>query len=178
VPSHAIGRCLSLRLFGTPVWLHWSFAGVGLGIGVPIGLIGLASGGDVAGTFFIAATMAVAAIVLVHESGHVVFARLLSIEVHGVYLAASGGCCVAGEARHESHELLYSAGGLLAQVLLLAGTGLWLASSDTPAQAPWDHAAAVFTAVNALLLTVNAWPAGGSDGQRVLLVLRGLRAPS
>lgn len=176
--SRAIGPCLAFRLLDTPVWLHWSFVGVGLGIGVPVGLVSLVTVGDLALTLFVASVAAVAAVVMVHEAGHVLVARLLSIEVQGVYLAAAGGCCVAGEAGHESHELLYSAGGLLAQALLLAGTGLWLLSSGPAAQSPWDHAAAVFTAVNALLLTVNAWPSGGSDGQRVLHALRELRQRS
>jgi Zn-dependent protease len=169
------GACLVFRLLGTPVWLHWSFAGVGLGIGVPVGLVGLVTAGEIALTLFAGAVAAVATVVLVHEAGHVLMARLLSIEVHGVYLAAAGGCCVAGEAGHESHELLYSAGGLLAQTLLLAGTALWLMSGGSATQPMASHGAAVFTAVNALLLAVNAWPAGGSDGERVLHALRELR---
>jgi Zn-dependent protease len=175
MPSRAMGPCLAFRLFGTPVWLHWSFVGVGLGIGVPVGLVGLVTVSDFALALFAGSAVAVATVVLVHEAGHVLVARLLSIEVHGVYLAATGGCCVAGEAGHELHELLYSAGGLLAQTLFLAGTALGLLNGGSAMLPMASHAVAVFTAVNALLLTVNAWPAGGSDGARVLHALRELR---
>jgi Zn-dependent protease len=178
MPSRPVGACLAFRLLGTPVWLHWSFTGVGLGIGVPVGLFGLFTFSDVALTLFAGSVAAVAAVVLVHEAGHVMVARLLSIKVHGVYLAAGGGCCVTGETAHELHELLYSAGGLLAQTVLLAGTALWLLNGGPDTQPMAGQAAAVFAAVNALLLTVNAWPAGGSDGERMLHALRALRQRS
>lgn len=175
-PPPIAGPCLGFQVFGTPVWLHWSFPGVGLGVGVPVGACSYFAASELALALFLWSVGAVTLLVLVHELGHAVAARLLRMRVHGICLAAGGGCCLTDGAEHHGHEALYSASGLLAQGLLLAGTSLVFWQADA-ARAPWlTEGAAVLTAVNALLLAFNAWPRGGSDGHRVLGALRALHA--
>lgn len=173
LPEHA--KALRLRLAQVPVFVHWSFPAVGLGLGLPAGAAALwwaAGDAGLAAALFAWCLVAVAALVVVHEASHAVVARWLALEVHGVVFAAGGGCCVAERAESPAHEFAYSAAGVASQcVLLAASAGVLLFAqpwSPGPATPHWHDGAAVFTAVNGLLIGVNGWPARGSDGQRML----------
>jgi Zn-dependent protease len=164
-----------LRVARVPVFVHWSFPAVGLGLGLPIGCAALwwaAGDAGFAVALFAWSLVAVAALVVVHEAGHAVVARWLSLEVHGVVFTAGGGCCVAERAESPAHELAYSAAGVAGQCVLLAASAgvLLFAQPWSPGAATphWHDGAAVFTAVNGLLIGFNGWPARGSDGQRML----------
>ena len=168
------GPSLRLRLFGVPLWFHWSFPGVGLGIGVPAGTVAYLTAGNLGFELFVWCLVAVSILALAHEAGHAAIARLLSLEVHGLLFAAAGGCCIAEQATCARHELAYSSAGLAVQLLLLAATTLLLCGSQ-----PWPElrcGAAVFTAVNVLLIVANGWPAAGSDGHRIARAFSQLRA--
>jgi hypothetical protein len=163
---------MAFRLCGIPTWLHWTFPGVGLGVGVPVGLLGWWATPDGALALFAWTALAVALVVMVHEAGHVFTARALGIEVHGLCFAAGGGCCLIGDTETHWHELAYSASGLVAQLVLALVLWLW-------AGPPWPLTAsdptAVLAAVNALLWLVNAWPSRHSDGARIAKAWRAMR---
>jgi Zn-dependent protease len=174
------GPSLKLELFGVPVGLHWSFPGVGLGVGVPIGLLAAIVVAPLALTLFAWSLAAVALLVVVHEAGHALAARLLSIRVHAVLFAAGGGCCLADDAASPAHDAAYSVAGLAAQGLVLAATTTSLLGGPA-SPAPLGHGAAVFTGVNLLLIVANAWPRQGTDGHRIGAALarhRALRRPA
>lgn len=173
-PIPLAGPSLRLRLFGVPVWFHWSFPGVGLGIGVPVGAITFVAAGNLAYELFAWCLVAVSAMALVHEVGHAAMARLLSLEVHALLFAAAGGCCIAEEAVCAKHELAYSAAGLACQLVVLAATTLMLLDA-LPSPGLRDGVA-VFTAVNLLLIVANCWPSAGSDGHRIARALNRLLA--
>ena len=169
------GPSLSFRLFGIPVWLHWSFPGVGLGIAVPCGIVTCFTAGHLALELFAWCLTAVSALALVHEAGHALVARLLSLEVHGLLFAAGGACCIADEAASAEHEVVYSAAGLAGQLVVLAATSLMLLGALPSPEL--GYGVAVFTAVNLLLILANCWPSGGSDGHRIVCAVNRLRAP-
>jgi len=170
------GPSLRLRLFGVPVWFHWSFPGVGLGIGVPVGAVTFVAAANLAFELFAWCLVAVSALALVHEVGHAAMARLLSLEVHALLFAAAGGCCIAEEAACAKHELAYSTAGLACQFVVLVATSLMLI--DALASPDLRCGAAVFTAVNLLLIVANGWPSGGSDGHRIARALSRLAGAS
>jgi Zn-dependent protease len=175
-PAPLPGACLRVRVCGLPVWIHWSFPAVGLGIGVPVGLVALVTASHLALSLFAWSAFAVAVLVLVHEFGHAVAARFSAVEVSGLVFAAGGGACLVGEAAGDVDDLLFSAGGLAAQAALLACSGAWLWSLGAAKWPAPDHGATVFSAVNLLLLVVNAWPGAHSDGARIVRALHRLRA--
>jgi len=109
--------------------------------------------------------VAVFTLALVHEAGHAAVARLLSLEVHGLLFAAAGGCCITEETATAEHELFYSTAGLACQLVVLVGTTLMLLGVLPLPEL--RYGAAVFTAVNLLLIVANCWPANGSDGHRI-----------
>lgn len=170
----APGPSLRLRLFGIPVCFHWSFPGVGLGIAVPSGIVTWFAASNLALELFAWCLAAVSALALVHEAGHALVARLLSLEVHGLLFAAGGACCIADEAGSAEHEVAYSAAGVVSQMLVLAATSLMLVGA-VPAP-ELGYGLAVFTAVNLLLIVGNCWPSGGSDGHRIVRAVSRLRA--
>ncbi|WP_128003584.1 hypothetical protein [Piscinibacter defluvii] len=156
------------------MWFHWSFPGVGLGIGIPAGAIAMLSASHVALELFAWCLAAVSALVLVHEAGHAAVARVLSIEVHGLLLAAAGGCCFTEGATSAKHELAYSLAGLACQFAVLVATTLVLVGALPSIELRFG--AAVFTGVNLLVIVANSWPSAGSDGHRVLLAVKWLQA--
>jgi Zn-dependent protease len=168
------GPSLRLRLFGVPVWFHWSFPAVGLGIGVPVGAMAFIAAGNLAFELFAWCLVAVSALALVHEAGHAAMARLLSLKVHALLFAAAGGCCIAEEAACAKHELAYSTAGLACQLVVLAATTLMLVGALPSPDG--RYGAAVFTAVNLLLVAANCWPSAGSDGHRIARALDQLLA--
>ncbi len=172
-PSPMPGLCVAFRLCGVPTWLHWSFPGVGLGIGVPAGLASWWLAPDAAWAMFGWTALAVAVVVLVHEAGHVVAARLLGIEIEGLSFAAGGGCCLIGETDAHWRDLLYSGAGLLSQTVL--AVVLWPVAGLLWPLTPSPNGAAVLAAANALLLVINAWPSGHSDGMRIVRAWRAMR---
>jgi hypothetical protein len=168
------GPSLRLSLFGVPVWFHWSFPGVGLGIGIPAGAITMLSASGLAVELFAWCLAAVSALVLIHEAGHAAVARILSIEVHGLLFAAAGGCCFTEGAASAQDELAYSLAGLACQFAVLVATTLVLIGVLPSTELRFG--AAVFTAVNLLLIFANSWPSAGSDGHRVVLAVKRLQA--
>lgn len=159
------GPALRVRVLGVPVCVHWSFPGVGLGLGVPVAGVALLAERALVVELFAWCLAAVSLLVVLHELGHALVARLLSIEVHGVLFAAAGGCCLTDDPSSATHELAYSTARLACQAVVLVATGFVLVGA-LPSPAP-DHAVAVFAGVNAVLIAANAWPVGGSDGHRI-----------
>jgi Zn-dependent protease len=169
-----VGPSLRLRLFGIPIWFHWSFPGVGLGISIPAGAVALFATGSLALDLFAWCMAAVSALVLLHEGAHAVVARSLSIEVHGLLFAAAGGCCLTEGAASTKHELAYSLAGLVCQFAVLVATTLVLVGVLPSIELRFG--AAVFTVVNVLLIVANSWPSPGSDGHRVVQAIKRLLA--
>ena len=169
------GPSLRFRLFGIPVWFHWSFPGVGLGIAVPCGIVACFTASHLVLELFAWCLAAVSALALVHEAGHAVVARLLSLEVHALQFAAGGACCIADEASSAEHEVAYSAAGVVSQSVVLVATSLMLLGALPSPEV--GCGVAVFTAVNLLLILANCWPSGGSDGHRIACAVNRLLAP-
>ena len=165
---------MTLRLFGIPLWFHWSFPGVGLGIAVPSGIVTCFTASNLAVELFAWCLAAVSALALVHEAGHAVVARLLSLEVHALLFTAGGACCIADEAASAGHEVAYSAAGVVSQTVVLVATSLMLLGALPSPEL--GYGVAVFTAVNLLLILANCWPSGGSDGHRIVCAVDRLPA--
>lgn len=104
------------------------------------------------------------ALVLVHELGHAIMvwiarARVLSVNVHG-----AGGDCVWQGSVGEVSRALIAWGGVLAQLVLLAGTYAALAIFGEPTQTATRHIVAVFTQANLWVAGANLLPIPGLDG--------------
>jgi len=67
--------------------------------------------------------------------------------------------------------LLIAAGGILAQLVLLAGSVIIVAAVGFPASEILSIVLAVFIYVNALLMVVNILPVGLSDGKHIVGLL-------
>jgi Zn-dependent protease len=148
---------------------------VGLGIAVPSGVVACFTASHLALELFAWCLAAVSALALVHEAGHALVARLLSLEVHGLLFAAGGACCIADEATSAEHEVAYSAAGVVSQMVVLVATSLMLLGALPSPEL--GYGVSVFTAVNLLLILANCWPSGGSDGHRIVRAVSRLRAP-
>jgi Zn-dependent protease len=169
------GPCLVLHLPRLRVCVHWTFPAVGIGASIPVALLALYASGGLALPVLAWTSAAVAILVLVHEAGHALAARLASLTVTTILVTGGGGCCLIDDAPSPAGDLVFSAGGLLAQAALLAGTATCLWAFGAARCVPLSCAVIAFTGVNLAMLVFNAWPVAGSDGERIVRALHAMR---
>lgn len=124
---------------------------------------------------FMATTVSVVALALIHEFGHAFVGRALGLRVHAIVLHGGGGMCFVEMApdKHWTRMLVLS-GGVLAQAALLAVSLVAVWQIEGPTFVPVSCMLFVFTAVNAAYLLGSLIPYKGNDGSQLLAALRQL----
>ncbi len=149
------------RLFGVPVYLHFTFL---LLLGL-VALVGLVRGGfaaALAGTLMIASVFAC---VLLHEFGHILAARRYGIPTQDVILLPIGGLARLARMPDEPRqELVVALAGPAVNVAIAAALFPVVSLGASP------FLAQLF-AINLILAAFNMLPAFPMDGGRVLRAL-------
>lgn len=114
------------------------------------------------------------ALLMVHEMGHAIAAKLNRIPVHAIKLYLLHGQCEHQEAHYEAEDLLIAWGGVLAQlvVLVLVLAAKFVLTLSTPEAAyfltPLFY---VFINANALMILINLIPIAPLDGSKAWRVI-------
>jgi ATP-dependent Clp protease adapter protein ClpS len=102
--------------------------------------------------------LAFAALILVHELGHLVAARALGLRVFAINITAWGGSCLTQLPRGVRDTMALFSGGLVAQAALLAITVAVVAVTGYPESPMGKCVLVTFTVVNFILAVVNLVP--------------------
>jgi len=148
---------------GIPIFIHWSFPAGGLFIAFFFGDTSIKS----VALFVVAYTT----LILIHELGQAIAAKINSQKVHAVLITASGGWCCADIPTSIKAKLLFFGGRLLAQLFLLIITTSTISFIGKPPSI-LNIFVLVFTFVNVVLITVNIYPSKGTDGKRLWETIR------
>lgn len=149
------------RLFGVPVYLHFTFL---LLLGL-VGFLGLIQGGPLVAVSGVVLIAAVFACVVLHEFGHVLAARRYGIPTRDVILLPIGGLARLARMPDEPRqELVVALAGPAVNVVIAALLSplVYLGSSGFLGQ---------LFAINVILFVFNMLPAFPMDGGRVLRAL-------
>lgn len=127
----------------------------------------------VAGAFTLAfaGALAFAALILWHEMGHAIMAKLCATEVYSINLHWFGGSCQHGRAKTRERDVLIASGGILAQAILMVGailTAMFL-PVITPVIAIILH---TFIKTNLVIMVVNLLPIPSFDGGKIFSYLK------
>ena len=150
--------------------LHWTLPTLG-GF---VAFLPLMAGSNVSGWLgFLYINFFTVLLVLAHEVGHALFARMFGAHVLGLVLSGHGGLClVANEPSSRVGRAFFYAGGAIAQVIVLGlcVVGLLLFSAPTSLWA--TCAVFVLLGLNAVYLLFTLIPHGSNDGVRLLQLFR------
>ncbi len=147
-----------------PILIHWTF---------PVGGLFVASFlGDFSWKSAIALVIAYTTLILVHELGHALAAHIQSLKVHAVVVTATGGVCFVEKINAFSTLLIFYAGGIIAQFVALLIAITLIALFDNPSSVISGCFSLVYTVVNVILIVVNIIPTQGSDGKKILELLK------
>jgi len=154
-----------ITIKGIPILIHWSF---------PLGGIFIAFFlGDLSWATAIPLVLAYTTLILIHELGHVLAARMFSLDVHLLLVSAAGGWCFAECPSSVTSKVAFYGGGIIAQLVLLAVTVIYLILYGNPSSVFINSFVLVFTVVNVVILVVNILPAEGTDGKKLWTILGG-----
>jgi len=175
-PIPRSGPYFGLRLLGFPLFFHWTFPASGFAIGFLVAMLVFIMSPTLALETFLWTTAACVALVIAHEFGHAVAARLLSLEVTGIVIAYVGGRCFVSSQPSPFADLFFSTAGILVQIAVLVLTAALLWILGAPSSLPLKSVVVVFTAGNAILMIANLVPYKGNDGARIVNALRAIWA--
>lgn len=146
---------MQIRLFGVPVYVHWSFllGGVVISLFAQRDLYVICS---CCSAYFL--------LILVHEAGHAIAAKLLGWEVTAIVISGLGGSCRTKGARTVGGALFLYSAGLLAQAVLFAASAAYIAVFGWPKSTYFICLINTFTFVNAFLFIMNLIPMRSSRG--------------
>ena len=152
------------RIRDVPIHIHWTFPVGGLFVAFFLG--------NVSWKTAIPLAAAYTALILVHELGHAIAAKMSAQKVHAVLVTAAGGWCFADEPHSFESRLAYYAGGIVAQVLALLVTVTLISLFGNPASLALNCFVLVFTIVNVILIIINIVPSEGTDGKKLWGLLK------
>jgi Zn-dependent protease len=158
------GYIVRFSIRDVPIHIHWTF---------PIGGVFIAF--FLGNPTLVRSLLLVAAytiMIIVHELGHAMAAKIYSSKVHCILVTGSGGWCFAEEPKSFSSRMVFYAGGIMAQLLLLLVVTFYVAVFGSPESRILSPFVFVFTLVNAFIIVVNLIPAGKNDGMRLLAALK------
>jgi Zn-dependent protease len=172
-PLEVRGPCLRVPA-AVPVLLHWSLPALGGGISL---LPAMSDARISIFPGFLYITLALTLLLLVHELGHALVARVYSVPIAGILISAYGGVCVVAEwPNTRGKRLLFIAGGVLAQFALLVAATSVLLLVGAPASLWATCFAFVFVGLNAAYIAFNILPLRGNDGRLFFDELRRVRS--
>jgi Zn-dependent protease len=171
IPAHGY---VAFRVLGVPFLFHWSFPVAGIGIGLAIASLFVTTSLSLSVQVFLWTTSAVVILVVAHEIGHAVAARIVSLRVVAIVIAHVGGRCFVDPPPPPRADLVLSAGGVLMQLALFAVTVTALWAIGAPTTLALKCVVLVLTGGNIVLMVINLLPYGGSDGARMVNAVRAL----
>ncbi|MEJ2693572.1 MAG: hypothetical protein P8166_11070 [Candidatus Thiodiazotropha sp.] len=98
-----------LRVYGAPVYLHWS------ALLVMGGLLGISFNSPILAVISICSYFG---IIMLHETGHAFVANKIGCNVRGVYLGFLHGMCECEAPYNQKHRSLIAWGGVAAQLVV------------------------------------------------------------
>jgi len=138
-----------MRPWGVPVYVHWSFLIGGL-------IISMFAGGGI--NLIMYCSMAYALLILIHEFGHALAAKVMGLRVHAIHMSGLGGRCITDPPHSvEGAFFLYSS-GLLAQLAVFAGSVLYIGTFGWPESTYGICLVNTFTFVNLVIFVCNLFP--------------------
>lgn len=140
---------LWMRLFGIPVYIHWSFLIGGL-------IISMYAGGGI--NLIVYCALSYALLVLIHELGHTLAAKIMGLQVHAIHISGLGGRCITEPPHTVRGAFFLYSSGLLAQAILLAATALYITNFGWPKTTYGVCLVNTFTFVNVLIFVINLFP--------------------
>lgn len=158
------GYIRSFSVHDVPVHIHWTF---------PVGGIFI--------TFFLGnptidrslpLIVAYTFLIVIHEFGHALAAKMSSSKVHAILVTGLGGWCVAQEPVSFGDRFLFYAGGVIAQLILLIVTVVSVAIFGDSESSIVGSFVFVFTLVNGMFILLNLLPTGESDGMRLFNLVK------
>jgi Zn-dependent protease len=139
-----------------PVLIHWTFPVGGLFVAWFLG--------DMTFKTIIPLALAYTTLVLIHEFGHALAAKMSGNKVQAVLITGSGGLCFADTPDSLTWRFLFYAGGIIAQLVVLIITSIYLFIFQSTGTIFFDLFAFVFTVVNAVFILINIIPSEHTDG--------------
>ena len=164
------GFIKAIVIKGVPVYLHWSF---------PIGgllIAGFFNSSPEKIIFFVSAYLL---LVLIHEIGHLLFARFFGLKVHAITVTGGGGRCFCDKPESYREALYLYGGGILAQLALFILTSLYVYLFGYPSSSVGNAFVLTFTVFNLFMILINIIPSklvGGNvnDGHVLWMLLKEL----
>jgi Zn-dependent protease len=144
-----------LRVYGAPVYLHWS------ALLVMGGLLGISFNSPILAVISISSYFG---IIMLHETGHAFVTNKLGYGVRGVYLGFLHGKCECELPSNQKHKSLIAWGGVTAQLVvalpLIIGSQI-LSINEIYGLGP---VVAFLGYISVLIALVNLAPSRGLDG--------------
>lgn len=103
-------------------------------------------------------------LVIIHELGHATMAQFLNVPLFRIEIKALSGYCQIDYPRQISHSALVWSAGLLAQLVVLLLTWLYVTLEGWPASGWGSALAQCFTRFNIYLMVFNLIPSRHKDG--------------
>lgn len=153
------------RIGGAPIDLHWSCVAGGLV---------LSAAGAFRRELLVPLVVAYLLVVLTHEIGHAVAARVLGLKVYGIRLMGLGGYCLTEPALGPRRICVLYSGGMIAQLISFFAALFVHAMSSGPEGPVLGSFIVAFTFGNAIVFAYSLLPStyrGQPSDGRVLLQL-------
>jgi ATP-dependent Clp protease adapter protein ClpS len=144
-----------VAIHGIPLYLHWS---------VIAGMLLIASLTLFTPDLSLYYCLAYAALIVIHELGHIAAAMSLRLQVFALHMTFLGGFCLIERPRGVRTTLIIFAAGFVAQILLLAATILCVIVIGPPTTVFAMCVFNTFTVVNLILILLNLIPLGMGKG--------------
>lgn len=161
------GAVRLMRIHGVPVFLHWSFPA---GAIIPVSFAKFAL---VPSLYLLTGYVL---LVLLHEVGHLLAARLVRHQVLWIEISGAGGRCATELPRDTRAAVAIYSGGLVAQLILFViGVGGFVLLPDLNSEG-FSYFLIVATVINAAMFIFNIIPStdesGPTDGFVLWRILR------
>lgn len=128
----------------------------------------------IAGMFSVAVVGAIcfSFLILLHESGHAIMAKICKAPVYSINLHWFGGSCQYGRVKTPKKEVMIASGGILAQLLLLCISlvAMALVTSTSPILAIVFY---TFVKLNIYIILFNLIPLPAFDGGKIYAYIKG-----
>ena len=155
------------ELFKVPIFVHWSLPVAGV-------LLSAFTGFKLATVFYYCISYAM--LVFIHEAGHLLAAKAFELKTFSIQITAAGGTGRSEMPKTIAGALFFYAGGIIAQLALLAVTVTSILTIRMPNSEFIDCIIITFIYVNIVLIVVNLIPhkvRGGlkTDGYYLWVIL-------
>lgn len=143
------GSLRPVAIHGIPLYLHWS---------VIAGMLFIVSLTLFTPDLPLYYCLAYAALIVIHELGHIAAAMSLRLQVFALHMSFLGGFCLIQRPRGVRATLIIFSSGFAAQILLFAATILCVIVFGPPTTVLGTSVFNTFTVVNLMVIVLNLIP--------------------